>query len=230
MRRILRTAAWGVALLLTACATGRPAAADLEAAREVAVLETPSRVGVIAEHDMLVQDDSLSRIATANLAAALYASVQVTVDTLLQVAPFTALEDSLRLLAAREGDVPRRRLSAVPVPESLLSFGRETGNRFVLVTLHEGFFRTRENYRKEALKGMALTLTTILADVLTGGVLIGATAYAPSRNVSALSVALVDTQEAQVLYFRGRQHEMPPFEPGTAVWQLGQVLGGYYGR
>ncbi len=218
-------------LLCCSCATEKLATVTPDQVSSVAVLAAPSKVGVIAERDMVVTDDSLVTVATENVVKALKASYQVFADTVLVVEPYSATEDALAQMVFDAMSVSKRKLYTVPVPEDVLAFGRGTGNRFVLVTLHDGFFRTKQNYRKEAVKGVAISVASaILTGILSGGIYVDGGVYGPVKQNSTLSAALVDTEEGRVLYARSVDSEQPPHEYGTVEWQVRRVLEKYFKR
>ncbi len=218
-----------LALALSSCASAGRLVVDPGQARRVAVLTAPSRVGVISRGNMEVLDDSLGNAATEFLAQALSISYLIDADTVVQAERFSALEDSVHQVVNVAQAVRKRKLSQVRVPDNIVEFARSQGERYLLLATHGGFTRTRENYRKETVKGVGVTMASVALSVLLGG---PSAVYisTPYREASTLSVALVDVEERQVFYARTVFSELPPGDYGTLVHQVRTALTDFYDR
>ena len=233
MKRLLPFLALLLALTLSSCASAGRLVVDPGQARRVAVLTAPSRIGVISRGDMEVLDDSLGNVATEFLAQALSISYLINADTVVQAERFSALEDSVYQVVNVAQAVRKRKLSRVRVPDNIVEFARSQGERYLLLATHGGFTRTRENYRKEMVKGVGVTMASVALSVLLGGTgtVYGSTPVAfPNRDGSTLSIALVDVGERQVFYARTVFIERPPDDYGTLVHQVKTALTGFYDR
>ena len=190
-------------LTVTACGTSGYLAAvpDLEKAGASAIAGE-SVIGLYSlKTDAARYDKELSLVSTRRFADACLSGCPFRVDTvrLLADAP-EALSGAVRLLIRHASDASKRKLGKVVIPERIVTFGKETGVRFLLVYTHEGTLREREDR------------------------------YDPHHSVSALELFLLDLQEQKVIYRGKSKMSVDPTLPENAAAQFRLAFQEWVGR
>jgi len=216
-----------LALGVTACSPARTATQD--GVDQVIALMTDSELGVIERGDYFIYNEKNSFDASVGLARAVMANGLVRVTSQERASGDDALNEAAYRLLEEAFAVRRWQLHKVEVPAEILSFGARTGQRYVLVTAHDGYVRTEQNFiTRSAQASGAGMVADISMTTMTQTRSTYVRPTTPVKEFSDLHVALVDTQKRLVLYAKESIENRDPALDSTIGLQVRNVLLDYF--
>ena len=212
---------------VVACSPARTAFQD--GVEQVVALMTDSELGVIERGDEFLYNEKNSFDASVNLARAVLKNGLVSVSSQERAQADPALNEAAYQLLEDAFAVRRWQLHKVRVPQEILAFGAACGQRFVLVTAHDGYVRTEQNF---IMRSAQASGAGMVADISMTTMTHTRSTYVrpttPVKEFSDLHVALVDTQKRLVLFAKESMENKDPVLDVTIVKQVRDVLLDYF--
>ncbi len=220
----------GAALLaagIAACSPARTATQD--GVDKITVLMTDSQVSRIETGDQLLYNEQGSLDASVNFARAMQHNGMVGIQAHVRAESDKTLNDAAFLLLEEAFAVRSWQLHRVAVPREIVEWGEKTGSRFILITAHDGYVRTEQNFisRSAAANGAgAYAEMSMTAMTHTRATYVRPST--PIREFSDFHVALVDTKKECVLFAKESMENRDPAQNTTAVKQVQDALMEYF--
>jgi hypothetical protein len=189
-----------VAFLLNACTTTRIVKSSVPPAEVVDIAYFPpiAQIQLINQGNAMVNDDSISQLCAQKqlvLMGKWKERMHITSEIQINDALTKLKLEKESIFLVQKGLEYLKSQSeaqfAVKLPPVMDSILKTTGKRFGMITINEGFTRTKVNYTNEVTKSVAVSLLTL-----------GTYRYTPIKANSSLFVLIIDAKSHNVAFFR----------------------------
>ncbi len=185
---------------------------------DLQIFEPFSYINLIYKNNYGVYNDSISQKSKQIVTEVISSNKRIPVSGLVSVNDsivFKKVEKEVEYLCLNSN---KNDFSSIIIPPTIDSLLESRGKRFGLITVTTGFTRTRENYTKQIVKGLTVSLFSL-----------GMYYQTPVKSNSTIYTIIVDAQQNNIAFYR--KSSLQDYEPLHKVIiesQIEELFDGYF--